>query len=68
MPRPIVSYHPGLEADINLMLVSQRPLDERDREATGQAAAILLPQICRADLFELAQASGAPFSPIRRCI
>jgi ribosomal protein S6--L-glutamate ligase len=63
MPRPIVSYHPGLEADINLVLVSQRPLDERDREATGQAAAILLPQICRADLFELAQASGAPFFP-----
>ena len=63
MPRPIVSYHPGLEADINLVLVSQRPLDARDREATGQAAAILLPQICRADLFELAQASGAPFFP-----
>lgn len=63
MPRPIVSYHPGLEADINLVLVSQRPLDERDREVAGQAAAILLPQVCRADLFALAQSGGAPFFP-----
>jgi len=63
MPRPIVSYHPGLEADINLVLVSQRPLDDHDREVAGQAAAILLPQICRADLFALAQESGTPFFP-----
>ena len=63
MPRSIVSYHPGLEADINLVLVSQRPLDDHDREVAGQAAAILLPQVCRADLFALAQDSGAPFFP-----
>ncbi|MCB2193691.1 MAG: hypothetical protein KQI62_19100 [Deltaproteobacteria bacterium] len=63
MSRPIVSYHPGLEADINLVLVSQRPLDQHDREVAGRAAAILLPQVCRADLFDLAQASGAPFFP-----
>ncbi|MBU1275849.1 MAG: hypothetical protein KJ720_10775 [Proteobacteria bacterium] len=63
MLRPIVSYHPGLEADINLVLVSQRPLDDHDREVAREAGAILLPQICRADLFALARESGAPFFP-----
>lgn len=63
MPRPIVSYHPGLEADINLVLVSQRPLEESDRRLALSAGAILLPQICRPDLFALALASGAPFFP-----
>ncbi len=63
MPRPIVSYHPGLEADINLVLVSQRPLDSQDRQVAREAGAILLPQICRPDLFALAQTSGAPFFP-----
>ncbi len=61
--RPIVSYHPGLEGDINLVLVSQRSLDQRDRRAVREAAAVLLPQICRRDLFALVAASGKPLFP-----
>ncbi|MCF8034833.1 MAG: hypothetical protein K9K66_16655 [Desulfarculaceae bacterium] len=60
---PIVSYHPGLNADINLVLISQRPLDRRDREVVRSAAAVLLPQVCRRDLFALASASGRPLFP-----
>jgi ribosomal protein S6--L-glutamate ligase len=63
LDRPIVSYHPGLEADINLLLVSQRPLERRDRQAMLAAGAVLLPQVCRRDLFALASASGRPLFP-----
>jgi ribosomal protein S6--L-glutamate ligase len=60
---PIVSYHPGLAAEENLLLVSQRPLDERDREAVARAAAVLLPQVCRPDLYALVAETGKPHFP-----
>jgi len=63
LQRPIVSYHPGLEADVNLVLVSQRPLERRDRRAVLAAGAVLLPQVCRRDLFALASAGGRPLFP-----
>ncbi|MCB2227009.1 MAG: hypothetical protein KQH53_10065 [Desulfarculaceae bacterium] len=63
MTRPIVSYHPGLDADQNLVLISQRPLEPRDAELMREAAVILLPQVCRRDLFALAAASGRPLFP-----
>lgn len=60
---PIVSYHPGLVAEENLLLVSQRPLDERDRRAVAAAAAVLLPQVCRPDLHALVSGLGKPHFP-----
>ena len=63
MTRPLVSYHPGLDADINLVLVSQRPLDQRDQKVMLSASAVLLPQVCRRDLFALASACGRPLFP-----
>ena len=63
MPEPIVSYHPALEADENLLLESQRPLDQRDHEAMARAGAILLPQAPREDLHQMALRSGKPVFP-----
>jgi ribosomal protein S6--L-glutamate ligase len=60
---PIVSYHPGLVAEENLLLVSQRPLDERDHLAVARAAAVLLPQVCRPDLHALVAGLGKPHFP-----
>lgn len=60
---PIVSYHPGLVADQNLLLVSQRPVDERDRQAVAGASAVLLPQVCRRDLHALVASLGKPHFP-----
>jgi ribosomal protein S6--L-glutamate ligase len=60
---PIVSYHPGLAAEQNLLLVSQRPLDEGDRQAVAKAAAVLLPQVCRPDLHALVTSLGKPHFP-----
>ena len=59
----VVSYHPALEADENLLLESQRPLDQRDREAMGRACAILLPQAPREDLHQMALQTGKPVFP-----
>lgn len=63
MTAPIVSYHPVITAERNLMLTSQRPLDQRDHEALAGAAAVLLPQICRPDLHELVNGLGLPHFP-----
>ena len=63
MHGPIVSYHPALKADENLLLVSQRPLDQRDSRAMAGAGAILLPQAPRADLHAMALKSGKPVFP-----
>ncbi len=63
MGQAIVSYHPGLTADQNLLLASQRPLDRRDYLAVAGAAAVLLPQVCRPDLFALVTALGRPHFP-----
>jgi ribosomal protein S6--L-glutamate ligase len=63
VPGNIVNYHPGLKADQNLLLASQRPLDRRDYLAVAGAAAVLLPQVCRADLYALVAALGKPHFP-----
>ncbi len=63
MPKPIVSYHTGLQAEVNLALISQRPLERSDALALIGAGAVLLPQACRPDLWALAAACGAPLFP-----
>lgn len=63
MPAPIVSYHTGLQAEVNLALISQRPLGRPDALAVAGAAAVLLPQVCRSDLYALVAASGRPHFP-----
>ena len=63
IPGPIVSYHPLLAADQNLLLVSQRPLGPEDYLAVSRAAAVLLPQACRADLHGLVAGLGRPHFP-----
>lgn len=63
MHGPILSYHPGLAAGRNLLLTSRRPLDRRDYLAVAGAAAVLLPPVCRPDLFNLVAALGKPHFP-----
>ncbi|MFH1060952.1 MAG: hypothetical protein V1797_19995, partial [Pseudomonadota bacterium] len=63
MQGPVLSYHPGLAAQRNLLLVSQRPLDRRDFMAVAGAAAVLLPAVCRPDLFLLVASLGKPHFP-----
>ncbi len=63
MGREIINYHPGLVADRNLLLTSQRPLDRRDYLAMAGAAAVLLPQVCRPDLYGLVSSLGLPHFP-----
>ncbi len=63
MTGAIVSYHPGLAAEVNMLLVSQRPLDTGDRAALAGAAAVLLPQVCRPDLHDLVRSLGKPHFP-----
>ncbi len=59
----IISYHPALEADTNLLLVSQRPLGPHDERAVAAAAAVLLPQSPRPDLHALVKAHAKPHFP-----
>lgn len=59
----IVNYHPGLKADHNLLLASRRPLDRRDYLAVARAAAVLLPQVCRPDLYALVASLNKPHFP-----
>ncbi|MEW5911791.1 MAG: hypothetical protein AB1814_04500 [Thermodesulfobacteriota bacterium] len=63
MPGTILSYHTGLQAEVNLALISQRALTAADAQAVAQAAAVLLPQVCRPDLYGLVQAHGRPHFP-----
>lgn len=62
-PPPLVSYHPALEAEVNLLLTSQRALDSRDEQAMAGAAAVLLPQAPRLDLYELVKSHDKPHFP-----
>lgn len=63
MPGAVVNYHPGLKAEANLLLASQRPLGRADYLAVAGASAVLLPQVCRADLYALVAALGKPHFP-----
>ena len=67
MSGQLVSYHPALEADENLLLVSQRALGPQDEEALRGAAAVFLPQVCRPDLHALVQSFGLPHFPRPAC-
>ena len=59
----ILSYHPGIVAQENLLLVSQRALGPADRRAVEGAAAVILPQACRADLWWLVSCLGKSHFP-----
>jgi ribosomal protein S6--L-glutamate ligase len=59
----ILSFHPTLAADHNRLLVSQRPLNPGDVAAVCRAQAVLLPQICRRDLYTLVAGLGVPHFP-----
>ncbi|MBI4798616.1 MAG: hypothetical protein HY794_07770 [Desulfarculus sp.] len=63
MSGAIVNYHPGLKAEVNLLLVSRRPLDRRDYLAVAGASAVLLPQVCRPDLHALVASLNKPHFP-----
>jgi ribosomal protein S6--L-glutamate ligase len=59
----IVSFHPLIQARDNRLLESQRPLDEEDRKAVEAAAAVVLPHLCRPDLYELIVSLKKPHFP-----
>lgn len=63
LPARVVSFHPLIEAADHRLLVSQRPLDEADRAAVAQADAVVLPHICRGDLYELVSGLKKPLFP-----
>jgi len=63
MPKPVISYHPALEADQSFLLRSRRPLERRDLLAILRAGAVLLPQAPRADLYRLVAGVGRPHFP-----
>lgn len=63
LPKAIVSYHTGLEAEANFVLISQRPLERADALALASAEAVLLPQVCRSDLCALVAACGVAHFP-----
>ncbi len=48
---------------MNRLLFSQRPLNQGDRREVARAAAVLLPQVCRPDLYELVRGRGKPHFP-----
>jgi len=59
----IISYHPLIQAADNRLLVSQRPLDDGDRQAVEGADAVVLPHLCRPDLYELVTSRNKPHFP-----
>ncbi|MGD8958936.1 MAG: hypothetical protein PVI27_03745 [Desulfobacteraceae bacterium] len=58
----IVSFHPLLAADRNLLCAGRDP-GERERRAVQRAAAVILPQGCRRALYEMARAHCANVFP-----
>jgi len=59
----ILSFHPCLIADRQIIMGSRRTLDSEDRFLMAQAEAILLPVTCREDLYRACRASGARVFP-----
>jgi len=51
----ILSYHPMIEADKNIICAGREP-DETDRSAIQKARAVILPQGCRQSLYQMAAA------------
>ncbi len=50
----IVSFHPCIEADIDIICAGRRP-DNEDLKAIRAADAVILPQGCSAELYEMAR-------------
>ncbi|MCG6906728.1 MAG: glutathione synthase [Desulfobacteraceae bacterium] len=58
----IVSFHPLLAGDCNLLCAGRDP-GERERRAVQRAAAVILPQGCRQGLYEMARTHCANVFP-----
>jgi len=58
----ILSFHPCFDTDIQIIL-GDRPLDSDDLESIKKADAIILPQACTQDLYQLCATSDAPLFP-----
>jgi len=58
----ILSFHPCFDTDIQIIL-GDRPLDSDDLECIKRAEAIILPQACTQDLYQLCATSDAPLFP-----
>ncbi len=52
-----------MRAEVNRLLFSQRPLNQGDRRELARAAAVLLPQVCRPDLYQLVRELKRPHFP-----
>jgi ribosomal protein S6--L-glutamate ligase len=59
----VASFHPLISAPESRLLVSQRPLDSGDVRAVARSRAVVLPQLCRRDLYCLAVGLGKPVFP-----
>ncbi len=58
----ILSYHPCYEADTNILCAGREP-DEKDLSAIRAADAVILPQGCREDLYQMASQNSAHVFP-----
>ena len=58
----ILSFHPCLDADRQIIL-GDRPVDSRIRASIQAADAVILPQACPQNLYEICVASGALVFP-----
>lgn len=58
----ILSFHPCIDADMQIVL-ADRPIDAGIREAIRKADAIILPQACPQDLYEICLGSTAHVFP-----
>ena len=58
----ILSFHPCLEADVQIVLGDRDPTKE-ERRLIGEAHAVILPQGCSQDLYELCAQSRALLFP-----
>ena len=58
----ILSFHPCFDTDIQIILGDRR-LDSTIRESIQKATAIILPQACTQDLYQLCATSDAPLFP-----
>jgi len=58
----ILSFHPCFDTDIQIIL-GDRALDSDDLEFIKKAEAIILPQACTQNLYEICAVSGASLFP-----
>ena len=58
----ILSFHPCFDTDVQIILGDRR-LDSTIRESIQKATAIILPQACAQDLYQLCATSDAPLFP-----